>query len=224
MKNDIQELKQTLALAANNPESEEKLLQKANDKLARILQETSDNAANSKIAAIRAFIDTDEVQKRKVLTYCIDFVDPTVVATNSTQKLQICRHAFLKQDELYMLNQFVAQHSKDVPFGTLVHNIMNKHGMTAPQVYKNVLLRKQDFSRVTSPDNRKVTKRMAWQIIIGLHCSMKEAKELLFSAGYACSNSQLDLTMQFFIQHQNYDIEAIDAILSDLGLKTFTCE
>lgn len=123
-----------------------------------------------------------------------------------------------------MLHQFVMRHKNDITFGDMVYKIMDKHGLTAPQVYKSVLLRKQDFSRVTDPRCKNVTRKMVWQIIIGLRCSLKEADEVLFSAGYIRRNNRMDLTMQYFIENNNFDIEAIDSALANLGLKTFTCE
>ena len=103
-----------------------------------------------------------------------------------------------------------------------MYKVMDAHGMVSTDVYKSVYMRRQDFSRVTAPDCKSISRRMAWQVIIGLQCNMDEADALLFSAGYVRRNSPLDLTMQYFIQHKNYDIVAIDAVLEDLGQKTYT--
>ena len=99
---------------------------------------------------------------------------------------------------------------------------MEKHNMTSSQVYNGVFMRRQDFSRVTAQRCESVSRRLAWQIIIGLHCNLREADEVLFSAGYVRRHSKLDLTMEYFIEHGNYDMLAIDAVLENLGIKTFT--
>lgn len=221
---ELQELKNLLQREAASIENDVELLNKADEKLAEIILGATDDEAAT-IEFVRAFLANDKVQKRKLLSYCVDFVDPTVVVdAQQMHGEQICQHAYLKQNELYMLHQFVKRHQNDISFGETVYKIMDKHGMMAPQVYKNALLKRQDFARVTDPRCKSVTRKMAWQIVIGLHCSLEEADDVLFSAGYIRRNTRMDLTMQYFIEHKNYDIEAIDAVLSELGLKTFTCE
>lgn len=219
----IQELK-ILLQRANCTDSDTDLLIEANEKLMCIFSEASYDDDKTKIEFIRSFINADEVKKRKLLSYCVAFNDPTISTEITMQGEQICQHAYLKYDEFYLLQQFVKRHQNDISFGETVYKIMDKHGMTAPQVYKNALIRRQDFARVTDLRCKNVTRKMTWQIIIGLHCSLEEADDVLFSAGYIRRNTRMDLTMQYFIENKNYDIEAIDAVLSELGLKTFTCE
>lgn len=174
---------------------------------------------------INSFIAGSEIQKNKLLSYCFGFYDPTEHNSNiQVDREEVINHSFLKQDEFDMLYRFVKKHQEDKTFGDVVYMIIDNHGMTAPQVYKNALLRRQDWGRVTDPRCKNVSRKMAWQIIIGLHCSLQEADEVLFSAGYIRRKNRFDLTMQYFIEHKNYDIEAIDAVLSELKLKTFTCE
>lgn len=223
MVEDIQKLKNLLQREVTCEYDDDALLCEANEKLQGILQKaTSNNSAA--VEDIRQFAAVDESKKRKLLLYSLNFVDRTVCVNPVKPREQVCQHAFLKQDELYMLHQFVMRHKNDITFGDMVYKIMDKHGLTAPQVYKSVLLRKQDFSRVTDPRCKNVTRKMVWQIIIGLRCSLKEADEVLFSAGYIRRNNRMDLTMQYFIENNNFDIEAIDSALANLGLKTFTCE
>ncbi|MDE6690395.1 MAG: hypothetical protein K2K04_00335 [Clostridia bacterium] len=136
---------------------------------------------------------------------------------------EIQQHAFLDDDELTKLYNFVKRHSADSTFDKTVYSVIDRHGMQPPDVYKNAMMRRQDFSRVTEIGNTSVTRRMAWQIIIGLHCDMDEADEVLFSAGYIRRKSAFDLTMEYFIKHRNYDIMAINEVLYELGIKVFSC-
>ncbi len=196
-------------------------------KLAQILQTDSSNSGKDKekfIKAINAFLSADEAKKRKLLSFCLDFVDPTAQPKTITANgEEIQQHAFLDEDELTKLYNFVKRHSADSTFDKTVYSVIAKHGMEPPQVYKNAMMRRQDFSRVTEVGNTSVTRRMAWQIIIGLHCNMDEADEVLFSAGYIRRKSAFDLTMEYFIKQQNYDIMAINEVLYELGLKVFSC-
>ncbi|MCM1533665.1 MAG: hypothetical protein NC099_03320 [Corallococcus sp.] len=225
MSNDIEKLKRILLRADVSSNNDDEQLDVAYEKLTHILQDNFANEpASEQVGVVQTYMVTNDVQKRKLLSYCEAFVDPTVHKQSTPQGEQVCQHAFLKQDELYMLYQFVKRHQNDMSFGETVYKIMDRHGMTAPQVYKNVLLRRQDFARVTDPRCKNVTRKMAWQIIVGLHCSLEEADDVLFSAGYIRRNTRMDLTMQYFIECRNYDIVAIDAVLADFGLKTFACE
>ena len=176
------------------------------------------------VSAIETFIMEDETQKRKLLSFCIDFYDPTAQPKTVTQNgEEIQLNSYLHQDDLYKLYQFVKRHESDSSFGDTVYNVMGRHNMTAPQVYKGALLRRQDFSRATDPKVKNVTKQIAWQIIIGLHCSLEETDEVLFSAGYIRRKTKFDLTMEYFIRHETYDIMAINDVLVELNLKPFSC-
>ena len=181
--------------------------------------------------AINAFI-TDETQKRKLIVFSTDFVDPTVKPKKSAKKsaknpLQNSGikqlSAFLTYDEVCSLYDFVMRHEKDNTFGATVNKVMTKHKMTAPDVYKSAFLRRQDFSRATDPKAGNVSKHIVWQIILGLHCNLDEADMLLFSAGYIRRRNRFDLVMEYFIKHKNYDVLAINDVLNELKLKPFSC-
>lgn len=176
------------------------------------------------VSAIEAFLKGDETKKRKLLSYCLDFFDPTAklkTVTQNGEEMQL--NAYLKQDDLHKLYQFVKRHESDSTFGETVYKVMDRHNMTAPQVYKGALLRRQDFARATDPKGKNVTKQIAWQIVIGLHCSLQEADEVLFSAGYIRRKIKLDLVMEYFINTQNYDIMAINEVLYEMNIKLFSC-
>ncbi len=208
--------------------SDDKYISESKVRLAQILQGASSNGDDEEtkdcVETINAFLSADDIQKRKVLSYCLDFYDPTVPQQKpNANGEQIQQHKFLQEDKLLKLYKFVKRHSMDKSFGETVYQMIERHNMTPPQVYKNAMLRRQDFSRVTDPKNRNVTRHLAWQIIVGLHCSIEEADEVLFSAGFIRRNSRLDLTMEYFIRQENYDIMAINEVLDELGIKPFSC-
>lgn len=197
-------------------------------KLAKILQVYSsgeyDEDRKDNIDAVNAFLSANAVQRRKLFSFCVDFYDPTVKPKTIVQGgEEIQLNAYLQEDDLYKLYQFVKRHETDSTFGETVYRVMDSHNMTPPQVYKNAMLRRQDFSRVTDPKCKSVTKMLAWQIVVGLHCNLDEADIVLFSAGYIRRKTKFDLTMQYFIEHNNYDIMAINEVLDELKLKVFSC-
>lgn len=225
MAKDIEAIKALLQREKLIDDSENELAE-ATQRLSIIMQSHNVESGDKKTLCevINTFINADDTRKRKILAYCLDFVDPTVQLKTVTQNgEEIQLNTYLQEDDLYKLYQFVKRHESDNTFGETVYKIMDKHQMTAPQVYKAALLRRQDFSRATDPKAKNVSKLIAWQIIIGLQCNMDEADEVLFSAGYIRRKSKFDLTMEYFIKHRNYDIMAINEALDELKLKVFSC-
>lgn len=196
---------------------------KGSGKLSEILKNAEEEQAPL-VKTINDFI-ADEVQKRKLCNYCENFSDPTIKSESvRADDGEVELHAYLSDDELCRLYKFVKRHTDDGSFGDTVYNVMTKHGMVAPQVYKNASLRRQDFARATDSRCKSVTRQLAWQIIVGLHCTMDEADEVLFSAGYIRRETSFDLTMQYFIERKNYDVMAINEVLYALGLKPFSVD
>lgn len=229
MNNDLQKIKEEILNQAVVGEADEGELEcRAAEKVERILStclpEYDVEAFKSTAGKIKEYLNGGETQRNKLLNYCLDFIDPTVQTKAITQNgEEIQQHVFLDEDELTKLYKFVKRHSADSSFDAVVYSVMDKHGMEPPDVYKNAMISRQDFSRVTEVGNTSVTRRMVWQIIIGLHCDMEEADEVLFSAGYIRRNTKFDLTMEYFIKHKNYDVMAINEVLYELGLKLFSC-
>lgn len=195
--------------------------EKAKEKLNSIL--SSEQADRESVEIIQSFISSSAVNSQKLYAFCTDFVDPTFHPQTAAQKgEEVENHVDLRRFDLFKLMQFIERHKWDGSFAETVYKIMDEHNMTPPQVYNNVLMRRQDFSRVTSARCENITRRMVWQVIIGLRCNLEEADRLLFSAGYVRKNSALDLTMQYFIEHEDYDIISIDQVLDELGERPYT--
>ena len=191
-------------------------------KLQGILAEDSQQRQED-VSAIRAFLEGSEIQKRKLLVFCADFVDTTVKpATRMQNGEEIQLNALLQQDEITKLAQFVKAHATDKTFNQTVYNVMARHNLSAPQVYGAVYMPRQDFFRAVDDNAPKVSRRLVWRIILGLHCNIDEADEVLYSAGYIRRASNLDLTFEYFIKHNNYDIRPINDVLHELGVKVYT--
>ncbi len=229
MKKDLQKIKEDILNqwavgGIKEIESDRQLSEKVERILSTRMQGCDADEFKCIVDEIKSYMDCGEVQKSKLLSFCCDFYDPTMqVKSVNANGEEIQLHRFLNEDELTQVYQFVKRHSADITFDKTVYSIMVKHDMEPPEVYKNAMITRQDFSRVTEIGNASVTRRMAWQIIIGLHCDIEEADEVLFSAGYIRRNTKFDMTMEYFIKHKNYDIMAINEVLYELRLKVFSC-
>ena len=219
----VEEIRAMLQFRQETAVGDEERLRRAEEQLTELLQNASGEDAET-VALVRSFIGQDEVQKRKLLLYFMGLPDPAAPPETTAGGEQICRHAYLKQHELTRLQQYIGQYKNAPSFGQVVFRLIDEHGMTPSQVYNNARMRRQDFSRVANmAAGRHVTRRMAWQIIIGLHCTPEEANDVMFSAGYTLGTGKLDLIMQYFIEKGEYDTTVIDAALYDLGMEPFFC-
>ena len=236
MQNDIESIKIILQRNGIDNVCDDDYGEKAEARLEKICEEALADSGGfrirKRIKAIKKYISAGETEKRKLYAFCLDFFDPTdmrilpnnyipILSNNNGEQIQ--RHEFLQDKDIEELYQFVKRHVKDVTFGETVYKVMEKHSMTAPDVYRNAQLRRQDFSRAVDSRTKSVTRQLAWQIIIGLHCSLQEADEVLFSAGFIRRNNIFDLTMEYFIKQRNYDLFAINDVLSEFNVKPFSC-
>ena len=225
MEVDIQKIKAFIFSQIGDDEvSDESYTEMASERLNDILTsakgEIDDGKYGIMLADINSFMSGGDAQKGKLLAYCMDFDDPTERGDN----VQLVRyHSFLDYSELEQLYQFIQKHKKDGSFAATVDKITKAHGKKRTDVYKKALIDRRDFARVTDYKNTSVSRYLAWQIAVGLECSMEEARELLYSAGYVPRDNRLDLVMEYFITHENYDIMAINVVLDELGIKPFSC-
>ncbi len=197
-------------------------------KFERILEEGKDIFVDEDytemVTAINNYILEGAVQKNKLLSYCVDYYDPTSqkskVDVNGTEEVL---HKFFHEEDLEKLFRFVKKHRDDASFSKTVYRIMEEYKMKPSMVYGGAMMSRQDFSRAMSVACKKVSRELVWQIIVGLKCSLSEADEVLFSAGYVRRKNAFDLTMEYFIEKGNYDIMAISDVLDSLGQKAFPC-
>lgn len=210
---DIQAIKNLLQREVVESESDEQLLCRADGKLNEILQQATAEDSDM-VGFILTYAESNETNRRKLLAFCVNFRDPTArVQQAISDGAQIQLHALLKESELHQVQQFVKKHQYDISFPAAVYDMMDRHEMTPPQVYGNAMMSRQDFARATDPRSKNVTRRVVWRIIIGLRCTFEEAEDLLFSAGYIMRKTRLDLIMEYFVRHNNYDIESINDVL-----------
>ncbi len=218
---DTQAIKNLLQREAPESDSDEQLLCSADGKLNEILQQATEEDSAA-VESIRAYAESNETNKRKLLAFCANFQDPTVRGQQAVcGGAQIQLHAMLEDSELYQLQQFVKKHQYDISFPSTVYEMMDQRNMTAPQVYSKAMMSRQDFARATDPRGKNVTRRVVWQIIIGLHCTIDEAESVLFSAGYTMHKTRLDLIMEYFVKHKNYDMYAINDALQSCNEKMY---
>ena len=110
---------------------------------------------------------------------------------------------------------------KEDTFQQVLFRIIDRKGLTDPEVYKKANLDRKLFSKIRSDVEYTPSKRTVMALIIGLELNMDEAADLLKRAGYSFSPSDLsDLTVKACIEQRMYNIHMVNCYLFDLGQKT----
>ena len=89
------------------------------------------------------------------------------------------------------------------------------------EMYKKGNISRQLFSKLKSEKDYHPTKNTVFSLAIGMKLGIDETSELLAKAGYAFnSSSKLDLIIQYFMYHNNYNIFVINEVLDKYGFET----
>lgn len=138
------------------------------------------------------------------------------------EEIQLNR--YLTDEETDELEEYLKENSNSSLFANAVQAMVNERFKKSSEMYQSVYLSRQKYAKaMDTTKEQNVSKRTVWQIIVGLKCNLDEADRLLYYAGYVRRKNKLDLTMEFFITHRNYDIDEINYVLETLEETPFSC-
>lgn len=102
----------------------------------------------------------------------------------------------------------------DKTFQEYLMMLIDRKGMTDPEVYKKANIDRKHFSKIRSNKDYKPSKKTALALAVALELSLDETKDLLMRAGLAFSPSNnFDKIMEYCIDTKHYDIYEINTIL-----------
>ena len=106
----------------------------------------------------------------------------------------------------------------DESFHTKFFRFLTESGKENVEIYKKAGVSRQVFSKILSDKNMIPTKLTLISLCIGLELSLKDARELMESAGYSLSKSiMLDVIVMKYIKQEIYDFERINSELDEYG-------
>mgnify|MGYP002623981107 CR=1 FL=1 len=109
--------------------------------------------------------------------------------------------------------------SAESTFSEHVLDLLKERDEKDPDVYRRAEISRQLFHKIISNKDYQPTKSTAIQLAIGLRLDLTETQKLLKKAGYALTrSSKMDLVVQYFIEHGEYSIVAVNLALYDCGL------
>lgn len=115
------------------------------------------------------------------------------------------------------LNNLIS-HAQE-PFSTTLLRIIDKQGLSDPEVYKRANLDRKLFSKIRSNPHYQPTKATALALAIALKLDLNDTLDLIGRAGFTLSPSnKRDLVVRFFIEREQWDINTINQALYTFDL------
>ncbi|MEE6453218.1 hypothetical protein RAH41_21940 [Gottfriedia acidiceleris] len=104
-------------------------------------------------------------------------------------------------------------------FREILFNFIDQKNVSDPLIYKKAGIDRKHFSKIRSIPNYHPKKNTIIALSLALELDKIETNELLSSAGYTLSDSDLnDLVIKFFLEKNLYDIDLVNEALNHFKL------
>ncbi len=108
------------------------------------------------------------------------------------------------------------EEEKGETFSNMLMRLIEESGEKNSAIYNRANIDRRHFSKITNNENYRTTRETALAFAIALRLNLEQTKELLSTAGYTLTNTNLgDVIVTFFINRQIYDIFLINEYLHE---------
>ncbi len=176
--------------------------------------------------SVKSYIDENYIQEEELKEYGIyesnsEIIYEDIEERPSYPRRQREKEEFLRSSAVLSENVSVGAvriedlfQKLDKPFSEYLLELIDRKGLTDPQVYKKANIDRKLFNKIKNTKNYKPSKITAVAFAIALELNLDETKDLIGRAGFALSHSNLfDVIIEAFIVEGNYNIFAINTML-----------
>lgn len=112
--------------------------------------------------------------------------------------------------------QAMYEKEKGETFSNMLLRLIAESGEKNSEIYNRANIDRRHFSKIANNENYRTTRETALAFAIALRLNLEQTKELLSTAGYTLTNTNLgDVIVTFFINRQVYDIFLINEYLHE---------
>lgn len=106
------------------------------------------------------------------------------------------------------------ENEKGETFSNMLMRLIEESGEKNSAIYNRANIDRRHFSKIANNENYRTTRETALAFAIALRLNFEQTQELLSTAGYTLTNTNLgDVIVTFFIKRQIYDVFLINDYL-----------
>ena len=106
------------------------------------------------------------------------------------------------------------ENEKGETFSNMLLRLIEESGEKNSAIYNRANIDRRHFSKIANNENYRTTRETALAFAIALRLNFEQTQELLSTAGYTLTNTNLgDVIVTFFIKRQIYDVFLINDYL-----------
>ena len=108
------------------------------------------------------------------------------------------------------------EEEKGETFSTMLMRLIDESGEKKSDVYNRANIDRRHFSKIANNENYRTTRETALAFAVALKLNLEQTKNLLSTAGYTLTNTNLgDVIVTFFIKRKIYDLVLINQYLHE---------
>lgn len=112
--------------------------------------------------------------------------------------------------------QEMYEEEKGETFSNMLMRLIAESGEKNSDVYNRANIDRRHFSKIANNENYRTTRETALAFAIALRLNLEQTKDLLSTAGYTLTNTNLgDVIVTFFIKRKIFDVFLINEYLHE---------